>query len=47
MLCYGASADALNEYLRIGESTALLYLDKFVNAVIVTFEKEFLVWSER
>jgi hypothetical protein len=33
MLAYGTPADALDEYIRIGESTALESLRKFVAAV--------------
>jgi hypothetical protein len=38
MLTYGVSADATDEYIRIGESTALESLRKFVAAVVELFE---------
>jgi hypothetical protein len=34
MLTYGVSADATYEYIRIGESTALESLRKFVTAIV-------------
>ena len=34
MLTYGVSADATYEYIRIGESTALESLHKFVTAIV-------------
>jgi len=37
MLTYGVSADATDEYVRIGESTALESLCKFVRAVVEIF----------
>lgn len=43
MLAYGETADLCDEYLRIGESTALKSLKKFVKAVI-NFSEENL-WS--
>ena len=42
MLAYGISADAVDEYVRIGESTAVECLKKFVNDVILVFESEYL-----
>ncbi|XP_021317703.1 uncharacterized protein LOC110435921 [Sorghum bicolor] len=42
MLTYGVSADATDEYIRIGESTALESLHKFVTAVVQIFEAEYL-----
>jgi hypothetical protein len=42
MLTYGVSADATDEYIRIGESTALESLRKFVAAVVRIFEAEYL-----
>jgi len=42
MLTYGVSADATDEYIRIGESTALESLRKFVTAVVQIFEVEYL-----
>jgi hypothetical protein len=37
MLAYGTPADALDEYLKIGKSTALECLDKFARGVIQVF----------
>jgi len=34
MLAYGTPADALDEYLKIGKSTALECLDKFAQGVL-------------
>ena len=42
MLTYGVSADAIDEYIRIGESTALESLHRFVAAVVGIFEAEYL-----
>jgi hypothetical protein len=42
MLTYGVSADATDEYVRIGESTALESLRRFVAAVVEIFEAEYL-----
>ena len=42
MLAYGVPADALDEYIRIGESTALEALRKFVVAVVKIFGPEYL-----
>ena len=42
MLAYGVPADALDEYIRIGESTALEALRKFVVAVVEVFEPEYM-----
>lgn len=41
-LCYGFSADAVDEYVRIGESTALLSLKQFCRSVVLKFESSFL-----
>jgi hypothetical protein len=40
MLAYGVVADAMDDYIRIGESTALESLRKFVKAVVQVFEHE-------
>jgi hypothetical protein len=40
MLAYGVPAHALDEYIRIGESTALEALRKFVAAIVEAFEPE-------
>lgn len=42
MLTYGVLADATDEYVRIGESTALESLRRFVAAVVDVFEDEYL-----
>jgi hypothetical protein len=42
MLAYGTPADALDEYIRIGESTALESLRKFVAAVVEIFGPEYM-----
>ncbi|XP_017250657.1 uncharacterized protein LOC108221279 [Daucus carota subsp. sativus] len=42
MLAYGVSADAVDDYVRIGESTAIECLKKFVTDVILVFEEEYL-----
>ncbi|KAL6899410.1 hypothetical protein ACP4OV_006068 [Aristida adscensionis] len=42
MLAYGTPADALDEYLKIGKSTALECLDKFARGVIEVFGGEYL-----
>ena len=40
MLAYGMAADFMDEYVRIGESTAIESLKKFVKAVVDIFSKE-------
>ena len=42
MITYEVSTDATDEYIRIGESTALESLRKFVAAVVELFEAEYL-----
>ena len=42
ILTYGVPADATDEYVRIGESTAIESLRKFVAAVVDLFEEEYL-----
>ena len=42
ILAYGCSADALDENLRLGESTALLVLKHFCKTVIAEFGSEYL-----
>jgi hypothetical protein len=42
MLTYGVPADATNEYVRIGESTTIESLRRFVAAVVDLFEDEYL-----
>ncbi|XP_048605582.1 uncharacterized protein LOC111203750 [Brassica napus] len=41
-LVYGSAADAVDEYLRIGESTALLCLHKFTDGISWLFGDEYL-----
>ena len=42
MLAYGCAADAVDEYLRLGESTALSCLSNFTEGVISLFGDEYL-----
>jgi hypothetical protein len=42
ILAYGVAADSTDEYVRIGESTAVESLKKFVKAVVNIFSKEYL-----
>jgi len=42
MLTYGVPADATDEYVRIGESTAIESLRRFVATVVDLFEDEYL-----
>ncbi|XP_074351499.1 uncharacterized protein LOC141690613 [Apium graveolens] len=42
MLAYGISTDVVDDYVRIGESTAVECLKKFVSNVITIFEGEYL-----
>ena len=42
MLAYGVSGDFIDEYVRIGETTALESLKKYVTAVIDVFSEEYL-----
>ena len=42
MLAYGVSADFMDEYIRIGESTAIKSFKKFVKAVVSIFSEEYL-----
>src|SRR5690242_20918643 len=41
-LCYGLATDAVDEYLRIAESTVSKCLKRFCEAVIDVYEKEYL-----
>ena len=41
-LCYGISPVAVDEYLKIGESTALESLKRFCVAIVEVFEEEYL-----
>ena len=40
MLAYGVTADFMDEYVRIGESTVMKSLKKFVKAVVDIFSNE-------
>ena len=42
MLAYRVSANFINEYIRIGETTAIKSLKKFVKAVVSIFFEEYL-----
>jgi hypothetical protein len=42
MLAYGISANFLDEYVRMGESTIIECLKHFVKAVIEVFGEEYL-----
>ncbi|KAL1339181.1 hypothetical protein AAHE18_U015900 [Arachis hypogaea] len=42
MLAYGIGADAVDDYVRIGESTTIECLEKIVEDVISVFEDEYL-----
>ncbi|XP_028056513.1 uncharacterized protein LOC114260563 [Camellia sinensis] len=42
MLSYGVAADAIDDYMRIGESTAIQSLQQFCNSVIEIFGLEYL-----
>ena len=42
MLAYGVTADAVNDYVRIAESTSIESLKKFFQAIIDVFGNEYL-----
>ncbi|XP_013632862.1 PREDICTED: uncharacterized protein LOC106338428 [Brassica oleracea var. oleracea] len=42
MMAYGCAADAVDEYLRLGESTAISCLENFVEGIINLFGDEYL-----
>ncbi|KAK9197576.1 hypothetical protein WN944_012759 [Citrus x changshan-huyou] len=42
MIAYGVSADSIDEYVRIGKSTAIESLKKFIRPVIEIFSNEYL-----
>ena len=42
MLAYGVVADFMDEYVRIGKSTAIESLKKFVKAVVDIFSNKYL-----
>ena len=42
MLAYGSALDAVDEYLRLGATTARLCVEDFVEAIIYLFGDEYL-----
>ncbi|XP_020249037.1 uncharacterized protein LOC109826414 [Asparagus officinalis] len=42
MLAYGASTDSVDDYVRIGKSTSLESVKRFVRSIINIFEEEYL-----
>ncbi|XP_024010444.1 uncharacterized protein LOC112085461 [Eutrema salsugineum] len=42
IMVYGCAADAVDEYLRLGESTAILCLENFTDGIIQLFGDEYL-----
>jgi hypothetical protein len=42
MIAYGVSADATDDYVRVGESIALKYLRRFVVVVVKVFGPQYL-----
>ena len=42
MLAYGTPADAVDDYVKIGESTTIESLKRFVKAIVVIFTGEYL-----
>ncbi|XP_075645759.1 uncharacterized protein LOC142616889 [Castanea sativa] len=42
MIAYGVTTNFMDEYVRIGESTAIESLEKFVKAMVDIFSKEYL-----
>ncbi|KAF8403864.1 hypothetical protein HHK36_011970 [Tetracentron sinense] len=42
MLAYGVATDAVDDYVRIGESTSIESLRRFVRAVVEVFGEEYL-----
>ena len=42
MLAYGMSADSLDEYVRIGETTTIECVKRFCQGVVEIFEPEYL-----
>jgi len=42
MLAYGIAADCVNEYLKIGASTALECMKKFCSTIIEVFREDYL-----
>ena len=42
MLAYGVAADVVDDYVRIGESTAIESLQRFVSAIVAIYSDEYL-----
>lgn len=42
MMCYGSAGDAIDEYVRIGESTTISAFKHFVEAIVNCFGEEYL-----
>ncbi|XP_020257709.1 uncharacterized protein LOC109834180 [Asparagus officinalis] len=42
MFAYGVSADSVDDYVRIGESTTIESLDRFTKAIVANFSDEYL-----
>ncbi|WOH02642.1 hypothetical protein DCAR_0522031 [Daucus carota subsp. sativus] len=42
IIAYGVPADAIDDYIRIGESTAIESLKKFVTAIVQIFGEQYL-----
>ena len=45
-LCYGSAYDSVDEYLKIGESTVMIYLDLFIEAMLELFQGRILVFID-
>lgn len=41
-ICYGTSADAMDDYIRISESSAMLSLKHFCDTIVNKFERQYL-----
>ena len=44
MLAYGTSADQLDDYIRLSETTILLSLQRFCEAIVQEFGSTYLHW---
>jgi len=42
MLAYGVAADCVEEYLKIGASTAMECLNKFASCIVEVFDEQYL-----
>ena len=42
MMAYGASIDSTDEYVRIGDSTAILFMNRFCSAIVEIFGNVYL-----